>query len=166
MSLHASSPILQTQVEDIEGRGGTLAAYEGKVMLIVNVASHCGYTPQYAGLEALYLKYKDRGLVVLGFPCNQFGAQESGTLEEIKSFCTANYGVTFPLFAKIEVNGPGRHPLYAALAGDGSPFPGDIGWNFTKFLVDRDGRVAGRFASGVKPDASELVAAIEKALGG
>jgi len=165
LPLHAASPILQIPVEDIDGRAATLAAHEGRVLLIVNVASKCGYTSQYAGLEALYLKYKDRGLVVLGFPCNQFGNQESGSLADIKAFCTETYGVTFPMYAKVEVNGAQRHPLYAALAGEGSPFPGDVGWNFTKFLVGRDGKVVGRFASGVKPDAAELVASIEQALG-
>lgn len=165
MSLHASNALLQTPVEDIDGHSTTLAPYEGKVLLIVNVASHCGFTPQYAGLEALYTKYHDEGLVVLGFPCNQFGDQEPGSAADIKSFCTANYGVTFPMFAKLEVNGPQRHPLYTALAGPASPFPGDIGWNFTKFLVGRDGTVRARFASDVAPDSPELLRAIESALG-
>lgn len=164
LSAQAASPLLQTPVEDIDGNVTTLAPYAGKVILVVNVASKCGFTPQYAGLEALYKKYQDRGLTVLGFPCNQFGEQEPGSAAEIKTFCTANYGVTFPLFAKIDVNGTGRHPLYTALAGPGSPFPGDIGWNFTKFLIDRDGKIVGRFDSKVKPDDPELVAAIETAL--
>ena len=165
VSLHASSPLLQVAVDDIDGHATTLATYEGKVLLIVNVASKCGYTSQYAGLEALHDKYKDRGLVVLGFPCNQFGGQEPGSLADIKSFCSDTYGVTFPMFSKVDVNGPQRHPLYRALAGPASPFPGDVGWNFTKFLVGRDGTVVGRFASGVTPDAAELVAAVEAALG-
>ena len=164
LSLLGSSPLLQTPVEDIDGRATTLETYEGRVILIGNVASKCGYTPQYAGLESLYATHKDRGLVVLGFPCNQFGSQEPGSLADIKSFCSENYGVTFQLFAKVDVNGPRRHPLYTALAGPASPFPGDIGWNFTKFLVGRDGTILARFASEVKPDAPELVRAVEKAL--
>ena len=131
-----------------------------------NVASKCGYTPQYAGLEALQEKYKDKGFSVLGFPCNQFGGQEPGTNEEIKQFCSAKYQVTFPLFDKIEVNGPNRHPLYVLLAGESSPFPGDIKWNFNKFLIGRDGKILRRFDSKVKPDSAELVQAVEKALGG
>ncbi|WP_425485740.1 glutathione peroxidase [Limisphaera ngatamarikiensis] len=149
---------------DIDGRETTLGAYRGKVLLIVNVASKCGFTPQYAGLEELYRKYKDRGLVVLGFPCNQFGNQEPGSNEEIKAFCTSRYEVSFPMFAKIEVNGPGRHPLYQWLAGPESPFAGDIKWNFTKFLVGRDGRILRRFESRVRPDSPELVQAVEEAL--
>jgi len=132
--------------------------------LIVNVASRCGYTPQYAGLEALYEKYKDKGFYVLGFPCNQFGGQEPGTNEEIKQFCSSKYQVTFPLFDKIEVNGPNRHPLYLTLAGKDSSFPGDIKWNFSKFLIGRDGKVLKRFESGIKPNAAELTQAIESAL--
>src|SRR5712671_3646421 len=151
-------------VKDIDHKETTIGAYQGKVLLIVNVASKCGFTPQYTGLEALYEKYKDKGLVVLGFPCNQFGAQEPGTNEEIKQFCSSKYNVTFPLFDKIEVNGPNRHPLYVALAGKDSPFPGDIKWNFTKFLIGRDGKILKRFDSKVKPDSPEMIAAIEAAL--
>ena len=160
----AADSIYAIAVKDIDGQPTTLKAYQGKVMLIVNVASKCGYTPQYAGLETLYEKYKDKGLSVLGFPCNQFGGQEPGTNEEIKQFCSSKYEVTFPLFDKIEVNGSNRHPLYAALAGSGSPFPGDIKWNFNKFLIGRDGKILKRFESKVKPDSPELVQAVEAAL--
>jgi glutathione peroxidase len=134
------------------------------VRLIVNVASECGYTPQYQGLEALYRKFQSKGLVILAFPCNQFGEQEPGTAAEIKSFCSSKFGVTFPLFEKIEVNGPHRHPLYVALAGKGSPFPGDITWNFNKFLIGRDGKILRRFDSDVEPESTELTGAIEKAI--
>ncbi len=151
-------------VKDIDGKATSLEAYKGKVLLVVNVASKCGYTPQYTALQATYEKYKDKGLAVLGFPCNQFGHQEPGTEAQIKEFCTSKYSVTFPMFSKIEVTGPGRHPLYVALAGSGSPFPGDIKWNFTKFLIGRDGRILKRFDSAVKPDSPEVVAAIEAAL--
>ena len=128
------------------------------------MASHCGFTPQYAGLEALYQKYKDQGLVICGFPCNQFGGQEPGTDTEIKSFCTLKYNVTFPMFHKLDVNGENRHPLYTLLAGKDSPFPGDIGWNFTKFLIGRDGKILKRFSSKVKPDSDEVTTAIAAAL--
>ena len=151
-------------LKDIDGKSTSLKAYEGKVLLIVNVASKCGYTPQYAGLETLYEKYKEKGFCVLGFPCNQFGAQEPGTNEQIKQFCSTKYQVTFPLFDKIEVNGPSRHPLYLALAGKDSPFPGDIKWNFSKFLIGRDGKILKRFESGTKPNSAELTQAIESAL--
>lgn len=151
-------------LKDIDGQSTSLAAHKGKVLLIVNVASKCGHTKQYAGLEALYRKYHDQGLVVLGFPCNQFGGQEPGTNAEIKQFCTLKYNVSFPMFDKIEVNGPNRHPLYAALAGDGSPVAGNIKWNFTKFLVGRDGKILNRFEPKTQPDAPELVNAIEAAL--
>jgi glutathione peroxidase len=152
------------KVKDIDGKDTTMGAYKGKVMLIVNVASHCGYTPQYKGLEALYKKYKDKGLVVLGFPCNQFNKQEPGTNEEIKQFCTSKYDVTFPMFDKVEVNGDNRHELYTALAGKDSPFPGDIKWNFNKFLVGKDGKIIKRFDSKVTPESEELVKAVEAAL--
>ncbi len=151
----------------IDGTAQPLRAYEGKVALIVNVASECGLTPQYAGLEQLHERYGDRGLAVLGFPCNQFGAQEPGTEAEIQAFCTTSYGVRFPMFAKVEVNGPGAHPLYQWLTSqDTQPEgAGAIHWNFGKFLVGKDGRVIARFAPTVKPDAPELVRAIEQALG-
>jgi glutathione peroxidase len=134
------------------------------VVLIVNVASHCGYTPQYKGLEAVYEKYKGKGFAILGFPCNQFGAQEPGTADEIKQFCSSKYNVSFPLFSKIEVNGPNRHPLYVALAGKDSPFPGDIKWNFSKFLIGKDGKILKRFEPGTTPDSPEMTAAIDAAL--
>src|SRR5437762_13918007 len=134
-------------LKDINGKETSLKAYEGKVLLVVNVASKCGYTPQYKSLEATYQKYKERGLAVLGFPCNDFGAQEPGTNEEIKQFCSSKYNVTFPLFDKIEVNGANRHPLYVELAGEKSPFPGNIKWNFNKFLIGKDGKIVKRFRS-------------------
>jgi glutathione peroxidase len=151
-------------VKDIDGKATTLAPLKGRVLLIVNVASECGYTPQYEGLQAIYKKYEGKGLTVLGFPCNQFGAQEPGTNAEIKKFCSTKFQVTFPLFDKIDVNGVHRHPLYVALAGKGSPFLGDIGWNFTKFLVDRDGKILKRFDSAAEPDSLEVTKAIEAAL--
>lgn len=159
-----AEPIYDLKLKDIDGKDTSLAAYRGKVLLIVNVASKCGYTKQYAGLEAAYQKYKDQGLVVLGFPCNQFGGQEPGTNEEIKAFCSSTFHVTFPLFDKLDVNGANRHPLYAALAGNGSPFPGDIKWNFNKFLLGRDGKILKRFESKTAPDSPELTQAIEAAL--
>ncbi len=136
------------------------ATLAGKVVLFVNVASQCGYTPQYAGLEQLWTTYKDKGLVVVGVPCNQFGAQEPGSAEQIQSFCKLTYGVDFPLLDKQEVNGAGRSPLYTYLVGTGP----NIKWNFEKFLVGRDGAVIGRFPSSVAPDSTELRAAIEAAL--
>jgi glutathione peroxidase len=152
------------QVKDIDGKNSSLKPYEGKVLLIVNVASRCGYTPQYKNLEAVYEKYKDKGFAVLGFPCNQFGGQEPGSNEEIKQFCSSKYSVSFPLFDKIEVNGPNRHPLYVALAGKDSPFPGDIKWNFNKFLIGKDGKILKRFDSSVTPDSPQVMEAIEAAL--
>ena len=163
IAIHAES-IYQIPLKDIDHKDTSLDAYKGKVLLIVNVASKCGYTPQYKALEAVYEKYKDKGLVILGFPCNQFGHQEPGTDEEIKQFCSSTYNVTFPMFDKIEVNGPNRHPLYTALAGEGSPFAGNIKWNFTKFLVGRDGKILKRFNSPVKPDSAEVTQAIASAL--
>ncbi len=140
---------------DITGVDRSLAEFRGQVLLIVNVASQCGCTPQYAGLEALYRKYADRGFAVLGFPCNQFGSQEPGDEAQIAQFCSVNYDVTFPMFAKVEVNGSGAHPLFAYLKAEA---PGILGteaikWNFTKFLVDRSGRVRRRFGSREEPDA-------------
>jgi len=164
ISAGAADSLYSIPLKDIDGKSTTLKAYQGKVLLIVNVASKCGFTPQYAALEALYQKYKDQGLVVLGFPCNQFAGQEPGTDAEIKQFCTSKYNVTFPMFDKIEVNGAQRHPLYILLAGKGSPFAGDIGWNFTKFIIGRDGKILKRFNSAVKPDSAEMVQGIETAL--
>jgi glutathione peroxidase len=164
VSVRAADTLYDTPLKDIDGQPAFLKAYKGKVLLIVNVASKCGYTPQYTGLEATYQKYKDKGFAVLGFPCNQFGGQEPGTDEEIKQFCSSKYQVSFPLFDKIEVNGQNRHPLYSVLAGKDSPFPGDIRWNFTKFLIGRDGKILNRFDSKVKPDSAELIQAVEAAL--
>jgi glutathione peroxidase len=160
----AADSIYDIPLKDIDGKTAMLKPHAGKVLLVVNVASHCGFTPQYAALEATYQKYKDQGLVVCGFPCNQFGGQEPGTDAEIKLFCTSKYNVTFPMFGKLEVNGKNRHALYTALSGDASPFPGKIRWNFTKFLVGRDGKIVNRFDSKVKPDAPEATKAIEAAL--
>ena len=152
------------EVHSLDGRPSSIGAYKGKVRLIVNVASECGYTPQYKGLEAIYEKYRDKGFEILAFPCNQFGEQEPGSPGEIQAFCSKNYQVKFPLFEKIEVNGPGRHPLYVALAGKASPFPGDITWNFNKFLIGRDGQILKRFDSNVEPESPELTQAVEAAL--
>ncbi len=148
----------------IEGRPKSLSDFRGKVVLIVNTASKCGFTPQYEGLEALHESYADRGLAVLGFPCNQFGSQEPAAESEIAEFCTLNFGVRFPMFAKIEVNGPRTHPLYRFLKAEkrGLLGIGRIKWNFTKFLVDRSGAVVGRFGPATKPDA--LRQSIEKLL--
>ncbi|WP_148716787.1 glutathione peroxidase [Chitinolyticbacter meiyuanensis] len=151
--------------KDIFGDEVPLSRYRGQVLLVVNVASQCGFTPQYEGLESLYRQYKDRGLVVLGFPCNQFGSQEPGNEEEIRSFCSTHYDVTFPLFSKVDVNGDAADPLYQHLK---KAEPGILGtegikWNFTKFLVDREGSVVERYAPTTKPQ--ELVGAVEKLLG-
>ncbi len=151
----------------ISGEDSSLRDYAGKVAVVVNVASKCGLTPQYAGLEKLYETYHARGLEVLGFPCNQFAGQEPGTDAEVQEFCKLRYGVSFPLFAKIDVNGATRHPLYAWLsAEDAAPEgPGDVKWNFGKFVVGRDGRVKARFAPTTAPDDPAFIAAIEQALG-
>jgi glutathione peroxidase len=163
LAAHAES-IYDLKLKDIEGKDISLGAYKGKVLLIVNVASKCGYTKQYTGLEAIQQKYQKQGFTVLGFPCNQFGGQEPGSNEEIKQFCSSKFNVTFPLFDKIDVNGDKRAPLYITLAGKDSPFPGDIKWNFNKFLIGKDGKILKRFDSGVKPDSEELTKAIEAAL--
>ena len=164
ISVSAADSIYGIPLKDIDGKDTSLKPYQGKVMLVVNVASKCGFTPQYKDLEAIYQKYKDQGLTVLGFPCNQFGGQEPGTDAQIKEFCSSKYSVTFPLFDKIEVNGANRNPLYVMLAGKDSPVAGDIKWNFTKFLVSRDGKILKRFESKVKPDSPEVTQAIEAAL--
>ena len=177
--------ILNTPVTTIDGESTTLESYKGKVLLIVNVASKCGLTPQYEQLEALQTSLQSEGFTVLGFPCNQFLGQEPGSEEEIKTFCSTTYGVTFPLFSKIDVNGEGRHPLYAqltriapdAIAPEGSGFyermaskgrapaqQGDILWNFEKFLIGRNGEVINRFSPDMTPDDPTLVAAIKQAL--
>ena len=161
----ADTPLSEFPLEDIDGKATNLKAYQGKVLLLVNVASKCGYTKQYRPLEAVYQKYRQKGFVVLGFPCNDFGAQEPGTPQEIKQFCTATFDVTFPLFEKIHVkSGPGQHPLYAALTGKKSPVPGEIKWNFTKFLIGRDGKILARFESADEPDSEKVTKAIEAAL--
>jgi glutathione peroxidase len=140
-------------------------SYKGKVLLMVNVASKCGYTPQYTALESLYEKYKDQGLVILGFPANNFGAQEPGTNEEIRTFCSTKYNVTFPLYGKVSVKGDDTTPLYQYLTREANAsVAGDIKWNFTKFLVDRNGSVVQRFEPAVKPDSPEMIEAVEKLL--
>jgi glutathione peroxidase len=160
----ADKSLLDIPVKDIDGKDTSLKAHQGKVLLLVNVASECGNTPQYQGLQALYEKYKDQGLVVCGFPCNDFGAQEPGTNEEIKNFCTSNYKVTFPMYDKLHVKGPEQHPLYSALTGKDGAFPGNVKWNFGKFLVGRDGKAIKRIEPGTEPTDGEVVSAIEAAL--
>lgn len=155
--------VLDFTVPDIDGKERALSAWRGQVLLIVNVASFCGNTPQYAGLESLYREYRDRGLGILAFPANDFGAQEPGTAEEIKAFCTSKYAVTFDLFAKMTVKGPDKHPLYAALTSAPGA-EGEVTWNFAKFLVDRTGRVAARFGPKVDPRSPEVIARIEELL--
>lgn len=152
----------------LDGEPTTLAEHKGKALLLVNVASKCGLTPQYTGLEALHERYADRGFSVLGFPCNQFGEQEPGSPEEIQTFCSMTYGVTFPLYEKLEVNGPGRHPLYDELTTvpDAEGKTGDVTWNFEKFLVSPTGEVVGRFRPLVAPDDAALVEAVEAQLPG
>ncbi|MEV0723177.1 glutathione peroxidase [Micromonospora purpureochromogenes] len=158
--------VFDIEIDALAGGPADLAAYRGRALLVVNVASRCGLTPQYAGLQELYTTYADRGLVVLGVPCNQFAGQEPGTADEIGDFCQVNYGVTFPLTEKVDVNGPARHPLYAELVDtpDAEGHIGDVRWNFEKFLVAPDGTVAARFAPTVTPDSAELRASIEKVL--
>ena len=164
-SLFAASGVYNFTLNSIDGKPAPLADYKGKVVLLVNVASQCGYTPQYSGLEATYEKYKDQGFVILGFPANNFGAQEPGTNEEIKTFCTRKYSVTFPMYSKISVKGADQAPLYAYLTKETGPgITGEIKWNFTKFLVDRDGKVVQRFEPAVTPDSKEVTAAIERQL--
>lgn len=152
-----TSSIFDIPVQTLSGRDTTLREFEGRVLLIVNTASECGFTPQYAGLEKLQKKYEARGLTVLGFPCNQFGGQEPGSAEQIQTFCEKNYGVTFPMFAKIDVNGDGAHPLYRHLKSEAKGILGTqaIKWNFTKFLVDRRGEVVTRYAPNDAPDSLE-----------
>src|SRR5579871_5414232 len=165
-SLFGASNVLEFTLNSIDGKPAPLSEYKGKVVLIVNVASNCGFTPQYEGLEAVYRKYKDQGFVVLGFPANNFGGQEPGTNEEIKTFCTRKYSVTFPMYAKISVKGADKAPLYQFLT-DKQANPatgGEIQWNFTKFLVGKDGKVITRFESAIDPQSADVTAAIEKAL--
>ncbi len=179
------TPLETIPVQTITGSPASLADHAGKVRLVVNVASQCGLTPQYEGLEALYRKYRDRGLAILGFPANEFGAQEPGTEAEIAEFCSTKYDVTFPMFSKLVVKGPGQHPLYAALTeaipsatklpgtdfranlakhGIDPGLPSDVLWNFEKFLIDRQGNVVARFAPDVAPSEDILVSAIEREL--
>ncbi len=158
-----NASVLSFTMKANDGTPKPLADYKGKVLLIVNTASECGYTPQYEGLEKLYEKYRDRGLVVLAFPANEFGAQEPGTDEQIKTFCSTKYHVTFPIFAKSVVKGQGINPLYKFLTTEAG-FNGDITWNFNKFLVDRSGKVVARYDSKVTPQSDQLVAEVEKLL--
>jgi glutathione peroxidase len=153
-------------VKTLSGRDASLGDLAGTTLLVVNVASKCGLTPQYAGLQRLHDRFRDRGFAVVGFPCNQFGRQEPGTPEEIGEFCSVNYGVSFPMFEKIEVNGPGRHPLYAELTAvpDAAGEAGDIQWNFEKFLVGPDGAVIARFRPLTEPEDPAIVSAIEASL--
>jgi glutathione peroxidase len=157
--------VIDHTVQTLDGTTTSLASYRGKALLVVNTASQCGYTPQYAGLEALHEAYEGRGLVVLGFPCNDFGAQEPGSAEEIRSFCETRFHVKFPLFAKVHAKGPDKSPLYKSLTEETAEgIRGEVKWNFTKFLVDPQGEVVARFEPAVAPDAPELRAAIEKVL--
>jgi len=158
--------VLDFTLKNIDGKDVPLSSYEGKVLLLVNTASQCGHTPQYKGLEALYEKYKDKGFEVLAFPANEFGAQEPGTDEEIKQFCSSKYKVSFPLFSKIVVKGKEIHPLYDFLTSEATnpKFAGPIPWNFAKFLVNRKGEVIARFDPKTTPDSGEVVRALEKAL--
>jgi glutathione peroxidase len=160
MSLH------DVEINALDGEQKRLGDYKGKALLVVNVASQCGLTPQYSGLQQLYDDYSERGLEVLAFPCNQFGSQEPGTADEIRTFCDSSFGVTFPLFEKIDVNGPNRHPLYAELTqlSDAKGHDGDVRWNFEKFLISPEGEIVARFSPIVTPEAPELIEAIEAQL--
>lgn len=159
-----SNNILDLTVKDINGKEVKLSNYKGKVLLIVNVASKCGYTPQYEGLEKIYKQYKNKGFEILAFPCNDFGAQEPGTNEEIKEFCSTKYDVTFQLFDKIKVIGKEKSKLYERLINSKNVEQGDIKWNFEKFLIDKNGEIVARFRSKVKPESEEIINAIEKEL--
>lgn len=161
-----AADITSIPFQDAAGKSVLLNNYKGKVILIVNVASHCGNTKQYSALEELYKKYQSKGLVILAFPANDFNGQEPGSIEEIQKFCTTEYHVTFPIMNKVSVIGEQKHPLYGGLTGAGAAFPGDVKWNFGKFLVDRTGKVIARFEPRVLPESEEIVAAIEKALAG
>jgi glutathione peroxidase len=162
----APTSVLDFTLNDIDGKSVKLSEYKGKVILVVNVASRCGYTTQYEALQKIYDKYRGKGFTILGFPANNFMGQEPGSDAEVKQFCTSKYGVNFPMFSKISVKGDDKHPLYGFLTGkETNPaFPGEIGWNFEKFLVGRDGKMIGRYPSKTKPDSAELAGAIEKAL--
>lgn len=160
LTAFAADSLHDIPLKDIDGKDTSLKAYAGKAVLIVNVASECGYTPQYAGMQALHEKMAAQGLIVLGVPCNDFGGQEPGDEKTIKTFCTENYKVTFPMTSKVTIKGADKHPLFAALTKDG----GDVAWNFEKFLVGKDGKLLQRFGSDVEPASPELTAAIEAAL--
>jgi glutathione peroxidase len=164
MTSTATASIFEHKLSHLDGEETSLAEHKGKAILIVNVASRCGFTKQYSGLEKLYREYEGKGFVICGFPCNQFGKQEPGSDKEIKGFCTANFGVTFPMYSKIDVNGAGRHSLYETLVGKDSPTKGNVKWNFTKILVGRDGKPIDRFGSLTSPASTKLRKAIEKAL--
>lgn len=164
VSVAMGSPLQDIPFQTMDGKKSSLKDYAGKVVLVVNVASKCGNTPQYAGLEDAYKKYGSEGLVILGFPCNDFGGQEPGTNEEIAKFCTGKYNVTFPILDKIHVKGPEQAPLYAALSGPGAKFPGDVKWNFGKFLIGKDGEVIARFEPKTTVADPTVVTAIETAL--
>ena len=166
MSLSAESSLYDYPLKTIAGESTTLAEHKGKVILMVNVASRCGFTRQYKGLEELYRQYKDKGLVICGFPCNQFGRQEPGTDSDIKEFCTAKYKVTFPMFSKVDVNGEDAAPIYKYLTSkDAKPAgKGNVSWNFEKFLIDREGNLVNRFAPRTRPEDSELVNQIKTQL--
>lgn len=159
-----AADITKIPFNDASGKKTSLADYKGKVVLVVNTASKCGLTPQYQSLEALYKKHKDEGLVVLGFPCNDFNGQEPGTIEEIQTFCKTKYDVTFPLMEKVSVKGENQHQLYEALTGEKGAFPGDVKWNFGKFLIGRDGKPIARFEPKTVPSSPEVTSAVEKAL--
>ena len=156
--------IKQVTVKDIDGKSVNIADYKGKVLLIVNVASYCGFTKQYSGLEQIYKQYKDKGFEILAFPCNQFGEQEPGTNEEIKNFCSSKFDVSFKLFDKIDVNGNNKSPLYSILTDNEVTGKADIKWNFEKFLIDKDGNIVARYASKVEPTSKDLISAIEREL--
>jgi glutathione peroxidase len=164
MTSTATVSIFEHKLSLLDGEETSLAEHKGKAILIVNVASRCGFTKQYSGLEKLYREYEGKGFVICGFPCNQFGKQEPGSDKEIKEFCTTNFGVTFPMYSKIEINGAGRHLLYETLIGKDSPTKGNVKWNFTKILVGRDGKPIDRFGSLTSPASTKLRKAIEKAL--
>ncbi len=163
-SLMAADSLHEFTVKDIDGKDLKLSAFKGKTVLLVNVASQCGYTGQYVGLQRLHEQFKDQGLVVVGIPANNFGGQEPGTEAEIKAFCTGDYGVTFPMLSKLSAAGADQAPLFVFLTSSNPELSGPINWNFEKFLVDKNGKVIGRFQSGVEPDGDELAAAIKDGL--
>jgi glutathione peroxidase len=160
----SAASLYDIPLKDIDGKDTSLKSYEGKVLLIVNVASKCGNTKQYTELQEIYKQYAKQGFTVLGFPSNDFGGQEPGTNLEIKEFCSTKYHVSFPMFDKVTVKGADKHPLYETLSGKESPFPGDVKWNFGKFLIGRDGKIVARFEPKTQPDTKEVTTAIEAAL--